>query len=207
MSQNRQPDFFRDPIWQFIGVIIAIATLLFAIFVWLVPSITHSGNSTLTPSITQTLQAVISRNPTTNTPSPTNVPTASTSSNNGNKPLTCTSGILCNSYPMTIVITNVEIPGTGQSTWGFQITNTGTQAIDAYLYAYIDFDEFREYAGELQLMPNQTQPISVTFPAYAPVNDTTQTPKLKFEILPSATTVVYYSQNCTYLASQNDCQS
>ncbi len=108
---------------------------------------------------------------------------------------------------MTILITHVGIPGVGQSTWEFQITDNGTQAIDAYLYAYIDFDEFREYAGELQLMPNQTQQVSVTFRAYAPMDDALQTPNLKFEILPSASSIVYYSQTCTYLASLNTCQS
>ena len=202
MSQNK-PDFFRDPIWTFIGVIIALAALLFAVFVWIVPSITRDGNSTPTPSITHTPAIVMSRTSTTNTPSPTNVPTSSSS----NKPLICTSGILCSSYPMTISIISVAISGIGQSTWGFQITNNGTRAIDAYLYAYIDFDEFRAYAGELQLMAGQTQQVSVTFPAYAPVNGTSQTPKLKFEILPAASSTIYYSQTCTYLTSLNGCQS
>jgi len=202
MSQNK-PGFLRDPIWTFVGVLIALAALLFAVFTWVVPNIYHSDNSTPTPSISPTPIIVVSRTPTANsTSSPTNAPTTS----NNNKPLTCISGTLCNSYSMNILITNVEI-GSGNSTWSFQITNNGSQSIGAYLYAYIDFDEFHVYAGELHLNPNETQQIPVTFSAYAPGNNSSQNPKLKFEILPSASSVVYYSQTCTYLASLNTCQS
>ena len=39
MSQNK-PGFLRDPIWTFVGVLIALAALLFAVFIWAIPKIT-----------------------------------------------------------------------------------------------------------------------------------------------------------------------
>ena len=143
------------------------------------------------------------------TPSPTITPnpTATNSQSGGNKPLTCTSGTLCSTYPMTIVITTVTIASIGSSTWNFKITNSGPQPIDAYVYGYIDYNEFNAYGGEVQVAPNGVQTVPITFPAYAPTPGTLQNPQLKFEILPQASSVVYYSQTCTYQASQNTCQS
>src|SRR2546430_10254080 len=134
MSQNK-PGFLRDPIWTFVGVLIALAALLFAVFIWVVPNINYRDNGTPTPSISPTPIIVLSRTPTaSNTSSPTTAPTTSSKK----KPLTCISGTSCNSYSLNILISNVEI-GSGKSTCSFQITNTGSQKIDAYLYAYIDF--------------------------------------------------------------------
>lgn len=75
MAQNNQ-GCLRDPIWTFIGVVLACITLVFAIFVWFIPnhdalfpprgsSTTNNVNST-TPAPTFT--SVPSNQPSTSTP-------------------------------------------------------------------------------------------------------------------------------------------
>ena len=198
-----------------IGVITAGATLVAAILGALITgffSLKNSDGIQPTPTPIMTSTSIPPTATPTPTPSPPLAPTATpdpmatTPQQSGNKPLTCTSGTLCTTYPMTIVITTVTIASIGTSTWDFQITNTGTQPFDAYVYGYIDFGEFHVYGGEVHIPPNGTQTVSITFPAYAPTPGTLQTPELKFEILPQVPEV-YYSQNCTYQAGQNTCQS
>jgi hypothetical protein len=106
---------------------------------------------------------------------------------------------------MTILITTVTVAAPESSTWSFQITNTGAQAIDADLWASIDNGGLRVYEKVQRLQPNETQTLPVKFP-YAPTIGASQDPTLTFEISPQDSTVMSYSQICTYEAAQNTCQ-
>jgi hypothetical protein len=70
MPQN-QPGCFRDPIWTFLGVLIAFVALLFAVFIWVVPNY-----KVLFPTqqITSTPPQVTSDQQATTTPSQTTSP-------------------------------------------------------------------------------------------------------------------------------------
>lgn len=79
MSQNS--GCFRDPIWQFIGVVIALVTLFFSVFTWIIPNykvlfpapylITHRSSATPTATTQNIFQmtAVVGHNDSATSPS------------------------------------------------------------------------------------------------------------------------------------------
>ena len=187
-----------------IGAIIgAVATIVAAVIggIFLLHSVASSPARTPTSTPSQTHLPTSSPDATVSTIVP---PTSSSTPPPTSPPLrsfTCQSGTFC---PFSIVITRVVIVGLGKSTWSFQITNNGTQAIDAYLQK-VSTGDWRVYGGELHLKPNETQQIQVTFPSYAPQDGDSVEIALEFLIIPSLSKVDY-SQLCTYSSSRGTCQ-
>ena len=168
----------------------------------------HLDHPTLTPAHA----AVGSSSPTRTTPpSPitqsSNTPTPSSK----NSLLTCVSGSLCLSYPMTIWIASIVTHLDGTSTWNFQIVN-GTTTIDSYLDLFIGNNASDGIPGgngsiqygPLKLTPNENPQIPITV-RYVPSNTALVQVTLRFLLKGSAGSVDY-SQACTYSDAQKTCQ-
>lgn len=172
------------------AVIGAAATIIAAVIggIFLIHSIASSSTNTTTATVNTVVQT-----PQSNTPASTN----------GNKPLTCTPGSLCSSFPMNIKNTTIVINQDNTSTWNFQITNNGSLTLVDFLKVRIG-DENMQY-GELHLNPNEAVPISVTV-RFTPTNNSVQEIAFDFNDVTSGQHFEY-SQSCTYLSSENICQA
>ena len=203
MSQGNQSfkDFMTNPIWAFLASIATILGLLFAIFVWIAPAVSHSNSDTLTPTRPTTHVTTIPHTPAGNTTVPSTVTPPTNSPGTANL-FICRSGAVCSSYPMMIWIKNVTINADQTAAWNFQLEN-GENAVHVYLNIYIDTGGIQY--GNLNLQPGESRSITVLMNA-APTNDSVH--KILFDLEGSFPLNINpeYSQSCTYLASQQTCQ-
>jgi hypothetical protein len=167
----------------------------------------HLDQPTLTPA-----HAVVESASPTRTTSPSPIPQSNTPTPpSKHSSLTCVSGSLCLSYPMTIWIASIVTHLDGTSTWNFQIVN-GATTIDSYLNLFIGNSASDGITGgngsvqygPLKLSSNENPLVPITV-RYTPSDKALVKITLSFLLRGSAGSVDL-SQACTYSAAQKTCQ-
>lgn len=117
--QSRKPSRFRDPIWQFIGVLVAVVTFAWAVFVWVIPNAGAVFNRSASSNSASLHNNSITAGTSTTTPMPT--PTlASMETIPENIVLKCNE---C-SDPVVVTITSIKVePQNNRMIWALSLFN------------------------------------------------------------------------------------
>ena len=187
MAQKSPLGCFRDPIWQFIGVVVAVITIFITIVIALLqqtptPNQVATNSPTVTPTITVTQADATTPSPTP-TPLPTDTPTADVSTPAATfppnpAPATQVKDALpllldchCPSNPMQIQVTEVHIDSVnGRMIWKLALRNISTKRHEvrlSHLILELNGQESKAEGGvvdnPLFLNPNEVEYSTIDF--------------------------------------------